>query len=114
MKCNQIAFENGIEFKVVQLHYEEDEGLRDIQIRQMRQILFEDAWLSESALDFILTTLITAIDTIGNPSSAHINLSAVGLQQIEEMGKLSEDTEVVAVITAIAATCKGTVSIDEV
>lgn len=42
----KVAFEKGIGGKVIQLHYEDDSNLRQIQINQ---ILLEDAWLSESA-----------------------------------------------------------------
>ncbi len=112
----KVAFEKGIGLKVVQLHYEEDESLRDIQIKQMRQILLEDAWLSESASDFVLTTLITAIDTIDtqNPAPTHASVVEAALQQTAVSKELSDDSELAAAIMAAILASEEEVSSDEI
>lgn len=62
----KIALEKGIGSQIVQLYYEEDERIKLIRINQMKQVLLEDAWLSESAADFVMNTLITASDMVDN------------------------------------------------
>lgn len=61
----KVGLEKGIGAKIIQLHYEDDERLRDILTVQMEKILLEDAWLSENAAEFVLSTLITASDIVG-------------------------------------------------
>ena len=61
----KVGLEKGIGAKIIQLHYEDDEGIRSIQINQIERILLEDAWLSESATEFVLSTFITASDIVG-------------------------------------------------
>lgn len=61
----KVGLEKGIGAKIIQLHYEDDEGIRSLQISQIERILLEDAWLSEDATEFVLTTFITASDIVG-------------------------------------------------
>lgn len=61
----KVGLEKGIGAKIVQLHYEDDESIRKIQIDQLERILLEDAWLSENATEFVLKTFISASDIVG-------------------------------------------------
>ncbi len=61
----KVGLEKGIGAKIIQLHYEDDEGIRSIQISQIERVLLDDAWLSESATEFVINTFITASDIVG-------------------------------------------------
>lgn len=79
----KVGLEKGIGAKIIQLHYEDDDGIRSIQISQIERILLEDAWLSESATEFVLSTFITASDIVGGKDIRNYSLEARASQSFE-------------------------------
>lgn len=83
----------------------------------MKRVLLEDAWLSESAADFVMSTLITASDMVDKhikkngelvvnkkakkkPEEAEEMKTDKLVTQINERKELNDDLELVAVISA--------------
>lgn len=79
----KVGLEKGIGAKIIQLHYEDDDGIRSIQISQIERILLEDAWLSESATEFVLSTFITASDIVGGKDIRNYSRKARSSQSLE-------------------------------
>lgn len=77
----KVGLEKGIGAKIIQLHYEEDESIRSIQIGQIERILLDDAQLSESATEFVLTTFIKASDIVGGKNIREYRRKARSAQE---------------------------------
>lgn len=80
----KIAFEKGIASKIIAYYFEKDLGLKRIQINQMNKVLVEDAWLSESAAQFVLSTLLEAIGEDENKTGNSNNEVTINSEEINE------------------------------